>query len=98
MVRWEQGRLAELACEVRGCAIIRASASIMSAACESLPGEELLALCDRVAVLLETGEGVGRMRARGDIRALTALSGYPSRRLCAALPWEALRRAVQRRS
>ena len=85
------GAVAEAAFEARGCAISVASADLMA---EAAPGRTPAALRD----LARDFEAMTRTGAcpdcLGDLRALSGVHDYPSRRRCATLPWTALVQAL----
>ena len=85
------GTVAEAAFEARGCAISVASADLMA---EAAPGRTPAALRD----LARDFEAMTRTGAcpdcLGDLRALSGVHDYPSRRRCATLPWTALVQAL----
>lgn len=82
----------EISFQGSGCAISKASASLMT---ESLRGKtiaEVTSLFDKVHDMVRTGT------ADGDLGKLIALAGvhkFPARVKCAILPWHALMAAVE---
>jgi nitrogen fixation NifU-like protein len=92
-VRVEDDVLTEVAFQGVGCAISKASASLMT---ESVTGRRIAdveALFERLQRLLTAPPGA----AVDDLGALSALAGvrpFPVRVKCALLPWRALRAAV----
>jgi nitrogen fixation NifU-like protein len=92
-VRLEDGRVAELGYEIEGCAIARASASMMAEAVRGLDAAEVGALAARLDALLR-----GEAAPLGPLEALSGVARYPVRRRCATLPWEALREALAPRA
>ena len=79
-----------------GCAISRASASLMTMAVKGLPQSDALALFTRVHSMLTTKTVDERELV--DVGKLAALSGvweYPGRVKCATLAWQALRNALE---
>ena len=90
------GAVSDIAFEGDGCAISRASASLMTMAVKGLPQGDALALFTRVHSMLTT-ETVDE-KALVDVGKLAALSGvweYPGRVKCATLAWQALRNALE---
>ncbi|WP_104134239.1 MULTISPECIES: Fe-S cluster assembly sulfur transfer protein SufU [unclassified Cryobacterium] len=90
------GAVSDIAFEGNGCAISRASASLMTMAVKGLPQGDALALFTRVHSMLTT-ETVDE-QALVDVGKLAALSGvweYPGRVKCATLAWQALRNALE---
>ena len=95
-VRVEHGVIAAATFQGNGCAIARASASLMT---DSVTGKTLAeadALFERVQRLLTAPHG----SPIEDLGALSALSGvrqFSVRVKCATLPWQALRAALAAR-
>lgn len=90
------GAVCDIAFEGDGCAISRASASLMTMAVKGLPRGEALTLFTRVHSMLTT-ETVGETALVG-VGKLAVLSGvweYPGRVKCATLAWQALRNALE---
>lgn len=95
-VKLADGVIADIAFEGAGCAISKASASLMTAAVKGRRPEEALALFRRVHALL-TEEGQGEAGS-GDIGKLAVLAGvrqFPVRVKCATLAWHTLRSALE---
>ena len=84
----------ELTFQGSGCAISKASASLLT---ESLKGKtkaEVKAMFDKVRDLLTTGHGDGDL---GKLSALGGVHRFPVRIKCAILPWHAVAAAVEGR-
>jgi len=82
----------ELTFQGSGCAISKASASILT---ESLKGKtraEVKALFDKVHDMIMTGKTVGSL---GKLEALAGVHKFPARIKCAILPWHAVVAAVE---
>jgi len=78
-----------------GCAIAKASASLMTESVKGKTLSEAERLFERVQRLLTADDG-----SRDDLGALSALAGvrqFPIRVKCATLPWHALRAAAAAR-
>lgn len=94
-IRYEGDRIAEVSFEGAGCAISKASASMMSAALKGRTREE----ADRLFALF-VGVVTGRDDAeshRAELGKLAAFSGvaeYPVRVKCATLPWHTMHGAL----
>ncbi len=87
-------RLTELTFQGSGCAISKASASILT---ESLKGKtraEVKALFDKVHDMVTTGKTDD---AVGKLAALAGVHKFPARVKCAILPWHAVMAAVEGR-
>ncbi|MGH7768347.1 MAG: Fe-S cluster assembly sulfur transfer protein SufU [Candidatus Binatia bacterium] len=91
--RLEDGRVKDVSFEGSGCAISKASASVMT---ESLKGKtvaEVEALFKRFRDLV-----TGKESSEGDLGKLVVFSGvceFPTRVKCATLAWHALAAALQ---
>lgn len=92
-VQLDDGRLSDVAFLGQGCAISRASASIMTLKAKGRSTEEAKALSGNVRdMLLGPGEDVPP--ALGDLAALSGVRKFPARIKCAMLPWRALEAAL----
>jgi len=95
-VRLEDGVIEDIGFQGSGCAISKASASLMTMALKGKKQEEALALFGRVHVLLTNGPN-GEVKPE-DVGKLAALSGvweFPMRVKCATLAWHTLRSALE---
>jgi nitrogen fixation NifU-like protein len=92
-VRLEDDVVADAAFQGSGCAIVLASASLLTEAVKGLRRTEAGALLERVEAMLAARPAA----PVEDLGALSALAGvrlFPTRVRCARLPWEALRGLV----
>ncbi|HEX5746581.1 MAG TPA: SUF system NifU family Fe-S cluster assembly protein [Archangium sp.] len=79
----------------QGCAISRASASLMTGAVKEMSRADAERLFERVHKLVTEGpEGVD-MEALGKLAVLSGVNEFPSRVKCASLAWHALRAALE---
>ncbi len=94
-VKLDDGLIAEVSFKGAGCAISKASASLMSSAVKGRSQEEALGLFDRFHRLV-TGEmdGEGQFEELGKLAAFGGVNEFPARVKCAILPWHALRSAL----
>lgn len=78
-----------------GCAISKASASLMTAAVKGKPRAEAMALADEFQRLV-TGRltGAAERKALGKLQALGGVSEFPVRVKCASLAWHTLKAAL----
>lgn len=95
--------IGDVGCEVKGCAICRASGSMMA---ETIVGREratALGLCERFLAALraqpappgaDPSEPAVEVALPGSLSALLEARRFPNRRRCATLSWEALERAL----
>jgi len=95
-VRLEGERIADISFEGAGCAISKASASVMSSMVKGhtiSEAEELFRDFHR----LVTGEmeGEGSIERLGKLAAFAGVSEFPARVKCASLAWHTLHAAVQ---
>ncbi len=90
------GQIDAIACDCQGCAISRASSSIMTA---MVSGKELPEVEKTIAEALEllTGEEEPEvdLEKHGDLAALVGVRKFPARIKCATLAWHALEAALQ---
>ena len=95
-VKLTDGVIEDIGFQGSGCAISKASASLMTAALKGKKQDEALALFGRVHVLLTDGPN-GEVKPE-DVGKLAALSGvweFPMRVKCATLAWHTLRSALE---
>lgn len=79
----------------QGCAISRASASLMTGAVKELSREQAERLFTQVHELVTQGpEGVN-LEALGKLAVLSGVNAFPARVKCASLAWHALRAALE---
>jgi nitrogen fixation NifU-like protein len=83
----EGGRVAELRCTVRGCAIAAASARLLAELARGADRGELSRWREQFAAMLAGAELPAGLEL---LRPLLALRGRHSRHGCALLPWRAL--------
>jgi nitrogen fixation NifU-like protein len=87
--------LEDLCFEGAGCAISKASASLMTAGLKGRTVAEAALLFERFLVLVTRGPGaVEDLEALGKLVVLSGVSQFPSRVKCASLPWHTLRSAL----
>jgi nitrogen fixation protein NifU and related proteins len=86
------GRVAEVGFQGRGCAVSKASASMMTGAIQWKTVEEVRELFDAFHTLLTGGEA-DRERL-GKLVAFEGLKTYPMRVKCATMAWHVLKEAV----
>jgi len=90
----EGGALREARFEGSGCAISKASASVMTGAVKGKTPAEIDALFDRFHRLVTEGPAPGDEEALGKLAAFSGVHDYPTRVKCASLAWHALRAAL----
>lgn len=95
-LRMAGDRIAEIAFMGSGCAISRASASIMTEAVKGLSAGDTAALFERFHRLVTQGSGGGAdLASLGKLAAFSGISEFPVRVKCATLPWHTLQAALE---
>lgn len=92
-IRMEDDRVAEISFEGTGCAISKASASMMTQAVKGLTRDEAEALFSRFHTMVTGGAG-DAAKELGKLRAFGGVSRFPTRVKCASLAWHALHDAL----
>jgi nitrogen fixation protein NifU and related proteins len=93
-LRMDGGVIKEVGFIGQGCAISRASASLMTGAVKELSREKAEHLFEQVHKLVTEGpEGVD-MVVLGKLEVLSGVSEFPARVKCASLAWHALKAAL----
>jgi nitrogen fixation NifU-like protein len=92
--RIEDGRVREARFEGSGCAISKASASVMTGIVKGKTPEEIEALFGRFHRLVMEGPQAGEEEALGKLAVFGGVHDYPTRVKCASLAWHALRAAL----
>jgi len=95
-VRKSEDTLDEVACETDGCAISRASGSIMTTMVSGKKTNEVETLIEETKTLL-TGDEEPEVDLveHGDMAALVGVRKFPARIKCATLAWHALEAALK---
>ncbi len=94
-VKLADGVIEDIGFQGSGCAISKASASLMTAALKGKKQEEALALFGRVHILLTDGpNGEVKLEDVGKLAALSGVWEFPMRVKCATLAWHTLRSAL----
>jgi len=95
-VKFENGRIADISFQGSGCAISKASASIMSATLKGKTTEEAEALFELFHHLVK-GEidAASRLEELGKLAAFAGVSEFPARVKCASLAWHTMHGALQ---
>jgi nitrogen fixation NifU-like protein len=94
-LRLEGDRIADIAFEGSGCAISKASASLMTDAVKGRPIADARALFDRFHEVVTTpiDQPIDEA-AVGKLAVLAGVREYPVRVKCASLPWHTLKAAL----
>ena len=91
----EGGRVAEARFEGSGCAISKASASVMTGVVKGRSSAEIDRLFERFHALVTEGPRPGDDEALGKLAVFGGVHDYPTRVKCASLAWHALRQALR---
>ena len=87
------GRIADVAFEGSGCAISKASASLMTEALKGRTLDEARALFDAFQGMVTSPLG-SELPALGKLEALAGVREFPARVKCASLAWHTVRAAL----
>ena len=90
----EDGVIRDLGFQGSGCAISRASASLMTTAVKGKTEAEAGELFDRFHRLVTGTLEPGHTETLGKLAVFSGVSAFPIRVKCATLPWHALRQAM----
>jgi nitrogen fixation NifU-like protein len=93
-VKVEDDRIADARFVAQGCAVSKASASLMTTVVKGKTLDEADALFDRVHKLVTGKLSEDERTGMGALAALGGVARFPIRVKCASLPWHALRRAL----
>ena len=93
-VQVENGAVKDIGFQGTGCAISRASASMMTESVKGKTVAEALALFDKFRDEV-TGEAGAEDEDLGDLEAFAGIKEYPSRVKCAVLGWHTLKAALE---
>lgn len=96
-VQMDAGKLSDVAFHGQGCAISRASASMMTGKTKGRSEAEARAMSSQVRAML-LGPEAEPARELGDLAALSGVRQFPARIKCAMLPWRTLEAALDGRS
>ncbi len=95
-VKLADGVIEDIAFQGDGCAISKASASLMTAALKGQKQEEALALFGRVHALLTEGpKGEENLEGVGKLAVLSGIWEFPLRVKCATLAWHTMRNTIE---
>ncbi len=91
----ENGRVADVRFEGKGCSISKASASMMTEAVRGKSLDEIRQFANEIEKVLK-GETEGDPERLGDLEALKGVSKFPVRIKCALLAWKVLEQGLER--
>jgi nitrogen fixation protein NifU and related proteins len=92
-MRFENDRVEEVSFEGTGCAISKASASLLTDALKGRTTEETRELFEKVRDMVTTGKADGEQL--GKLSVFAGVHKFPARVKCAILPWHAALAAVE---
>lgn len=95
-VKLADGLIEDIAFQGAGCAISKASASLMTTALKGKKQEEARTLFERVHLMLTEGPG-GKVKPEelGKLAVLSGVWEFPARVKCASLAWHTLKSALE---
>jgi nitrogen fixation protein NifU and related proteins len=92
----EGDRIEDVSFEAQGCAISKASASLMTEAIKGKRLEEIEPIFEKVHAMLTAPQGEEiPTEGLGKLAVLSGVRDYPSRIKCASLSWHAMRAALK---
>lgn len=94
-LRVDDGRIQDAAFQGSGCAISRASASLMTAAIKGRTPEEAAALFQQFHRLVTGHPEAASPETLGKLAVFSGVSAYPIRVKCASLPWHTMKAALE---
>ena len=95
-LRVEDGRIQDAAFQGSGCALSRASASLMTAAIKGQTPEAVARLFERFHRLVTGQSDADGPETLGKLAVFSGVSEYPSRVKCVSLPWHTMKAALDR--
>ena len=93
-LRVEDGRIQDVAFQGMGCAISRASASLMTAASKGRTPEDAAELFQQFHRLVTGHPEAASPETLGKLAVFSGVSAYPIRVKCASLPWHTMKAAL----
>ena len=93
-LRVADGLIQDAAFQGSGCAISRASASLMTAAIKGRTPEAAAVLFRQFHQMVTGHSGAGNPETLGKLAVFSGVSAYPIRVKCASLPWHTMKAAL----
>jgi nitrogen fixation protein NifU and related proteins len=93
-LRMTGDRIEDVSFQGSGCAISKASASLMTSAVKGKTSDEARALFDKFRQLVAGSLDPNAVKAMGKLAAFAGVSEYPIRVKCASLSWHAMNTAL----
>jgi len=97
-VKMKEGVVKEVSFVGQGCAISKASASLLTGAVKEKTAEEALQLFGKVHLLVTEGPSKVSPEEVGKLAVLSGVSEFPARVKCASLAWHTLKAALEGQS
>ncbi|MBN8229089.1 SUF system NifU family Fe-S cluster assembly protein [Corallococcus macrosporus] len=97
-LKLEDGVIRDIGFQGQGCAISKASASLMTGAVKDKTREEAESLFERVHTLVTEGPDKVDVESLGKLAVLSGVSEFPARVKCASLAWHTLHAALDGRT
>ena len=97
-VKMQDGVVKEVSFVGQGCAISKASASLLTGAVKEKTLEQALELFGKVHLLVTEGPGRVTPEEVGKLAVLSGVSEFPARVKCASLAWHTLKAALEGQS
>lgn len=94
-VKLDGDAVSDVSFKGQGCAISKASASLMTAAVKGKSRDEAEALYDKFHRMVIGQLSEDEQKELGSLRALAGVSKFPNRVKCASLAWHAMHSALQ---
>ncbi|HLE54293.1 MAG TPA: SUF system NifU family Fe-S cluster assembly protein [Thermoplasmata archaeon] len=94
-LRMEGDRIADVSFQGQGCAISKASSSLMTAAIKGLSISEAEALFGKFHDMVTGDSKAAPDPALGRLAVFAGVAEFPARVKCASLPWHTLRAALE---
>lgn len=96
-MKLEDGAIVDIGFQGTGCAISRASASLMTGALKGRSQRDAAELFEKVHALVTQGSADVDLEALGKLASLSGVSEFPARVKCASLAWHTLMAALEGR-
>jgi nitrogen fixation protein NifU and related proteins len=93
-LKLDDGRITDASFNGMGCAISRASASLMTSALKGKSRNEAEELFQRFHRMVTGGPSPDDAETLGKLAVFSGVSAFPTRVKCASLPWHALKAAL----
>lgn len=96
-LKLDDGKIGDVSFVGSGCAISKASSSIMTTAVKGKTAEEIAELFERFHLMVTGKMKPGEAEALGKLQVFSGVSEFPARVKCASLAWHTLKAALEGR-